>query len=297
MGIAISTTVLACSSTSTSTVSDQTIPTTAPPAPWTKVWSDSFSGPAGLAPNPSRWKYDTGQGTFGTGEVERNTNSTANVRLDGHGDLEIVPLRDASGWTSARIQTWNTDLGAPAGGEMMVTASIKQPDPASPVGYWPGFWLLGPGQWPMTGEIDILEDINSGAQYSGSLHCGNLTQHNPDGTTGPCHEGNGFGSGMRPCPTCNTSYHTYAVVVDRRHAANEQIRWYIDGRKFFSINESRAGTTAWTQGVNHGYHIILDVALGGGYPDGTCHCQSPTSQTTPGAAMSIASVSVYTIRH
>jgi len=304
IGVAISALVLGCSSTTTSNstatkkpqaASDNTIPTV-PATPWVKVWSDSFNGPAGSSLNPSVWKFDTGQGTFGTGEIERNTSSTANVRLDGHGHLEIIPLRDSSGWTSARVQTWSNDFGAPAGGEMMVTASIQQPGPAVSTGYWPGFWLLGPGEWPQTGEIDILEDINSGTQYSGTLHCGNLSQKNPDGTTGPCHEGDGFGSGMRACASCNTAYHTYSVIVDRRNAADEQIRWYFDGQEFFSVTESRVGTTAWTQGVDHGYHIILDVAMGGGYPDGVCQCQSPSSQTTPGAPMSIADVSVYDLK-
>jgi beta-glucanase (GH16 family) len=300
IAVAISTLVLACSSTAAprpkpTAATDQTVPAV-PAAPWTKVWTDSFNGRAGSALNGSVWKYDTGQGTFGTGEIERNTSSTANVRLDGHGHLEIVPLRDGSGWTSARIQTWSSNFGAPAGGEMMVTASIKQPDPATSTGYWPGFWMLGPGRWPMTGEIDILEDINSGSQYSGALHCGNLTQKNPDGTTGPCHEGTGFGSGLQPCSTCQSTYHTYAVVVDRRNAADEQIRWYLDGREFFSMNESRVGTATWTAGVDHGYQIILDVAIGGGYPDGVCRCKSPISQTTPGAAMSIGNVSVYDLK-
>jgi len=296
IGVIVATLVMACSSGAAppkpTAASDQTVPAV-PAAPWQKVFSDSFNGPAGQGVNPRVWRYDTGQGTFGTGEVERTTSSTANVRLDGHGNLDIVALRDGSGWTSGRIATWSSGFGAPAGGEMMVTGSIKQPDPADPTGYWPGFWLLGPGKWPETGEIDILEDVNSGSQYSGALHCGNLTQKNPDGTTGPCHEGNGFGSGLRPCPSCQSGYHTYAVVVDRRDAGHEQIRWYVDGREFFSMSESQVGTATWTQAVDHGYHIILDLAIGGGYPDSLCHCQSPTAQTTPGAALSISDVSVY----
>jgi len=56
---------------------------------------------------------------------------------------------------SARLKTKSL-FGAPAGGEMMVTASIKQPGPASPLGYWPGFWMLGPGRWPGTGENAVF---------------------------------------------------------------------------------------------------------------------------------------------
>jgi len=296
LGVAISVTVLGCSADAPATApAVQTMPT-APAEPWLKVWSDSFNGPAGQSLGSSTWKFDTGQGTFGTGEIERNTASTSNVRLDGHGDLEIVPLRNGTSWTSARIQTRNTNFGAPAGGEMMVTASIKQPGTANPTGYWPGFWLLGPGRWPETGEIDILEDVDSATHYSGTLHCGNLAQKNPDGTTGPCHEGAGLGSGLRPCPSCDTSYQSYAVVVDRRNSADQQIRWYHNGQEYFSVKESQVGTTAWTQGVDHGYHIILDVAMGGSFPNADCHCQSPSSQTTPGGVMSVANVSVYYLK-
>ncbi len=84
---------------------------------------------------------------------------------------------------------------------MMVTASIKQPGVAHGLGYWPGFWMLGrPRAWPGTGEIDIMEDVNGYSKVSGTLHCGNLTQQNPDGTFGPCHESNGLGSGLRTVP-------------------------------------------------------------------------------------------------
>jgi hypothetical protein len=34
------------------------------------------------------------------------------------------------------------DFKAPAGGEMEVSASIKQPNPGSGLGYWPAFWML-----------------------------------------------------------------------------------------------------------------------------------------------------------
>jgi hypothetical protein len=135
--------------------------------------------------------------------------------------------------------------------------------------------------------------VDSATHDSGTLHCGNLIQKNPDGTTGPCHEGSGLGSGLRPCPSCGTSYQSYAVVVDRRNAADQQIRWYHNGQEYFSVNESRVGSTAWTQGVDHGYHIIFDLAIGGVFPNLDCHCQSPTGQTTPGAAMSVASLALY----
>jgi beta-glucanase (GH16 family) len=263
---------------------------------WSRVWSDDFNGHARTGVNPSVWKYNTGQGVFGTGEIETMTNSTSNVHLDGHGALDITALGHGRSWTSGRIQTVSSDFGAPAGGEMAVTASVRQPNPASGVGYWPAFWMLGPGDWPGTGEIDILEDVNALSQHSATLHCGNLNDANPDGTLGPCHEFTGLSSTLLPCRRCQTDFHTYTAVVDRRHAADEQIRWYLDGRQFFQVNEDQVGEPAWSAAVDHGYSIIFDLAIGGGYPDGVCGCTTPTDQTSSGGTMTVRYVAVYSRR-
>jgi len=227
------------------------------------------------------------------------TSSPSNIHLDGQGNLELVvqghgaARSPGSAWTSARVKTYPL-FGAPAGGEMMVTASIKQPNPAHALGYWPGFWMLGPGQWPGTGEIDIMEDVNGLSREAGTLHCGNLSARNPDGTSGPCHEGTGLGSGLQPCPRCQQDFHTYSVIVDRRDANNEQIRWYLDGHEFFSISESRVGQAVWTAAVDHGFSILLSLAVGGSYPDNRCGCSTPDSQTTSGGMMEVRYVRVYT---
>lgn len=264
-----------------------------PGGAWTKVWTDTFDGAAGSGVDTSVWKYNLGTGVFGTGEIETMTNSTSNVHLDGHGNLDITALGHGQSWTSGRIQTISSGFGAPAGGEMAVTASIRQPNPADGLGYWPAFWMLGPGDWPGTGEIDILEDVNALNQHSGTFHCGNLTQPNPDGTLGPCHEFTGLSSGLRPCPGCQTGFHTYTVIVDRTNPAAEQIRWYLDGRQFFQVSEDQVNRATWTAAVDHGYSIIFDLAIGGSYPDGVCQCATPTDRTTSGGTMTVRYVSVY----
>src|SRR5580698_2168135 len=140
---------------------------------WRKVWSDTFAGLAGSGINSRRWQYDTGAGVFGTGEVETMTNSHANVALDGLGNLDITALEQNGSWTSGRVQTLDT-FAAPAGGEMLVTAEIRQPSPAGGLGYWAAFWMLGAGGWPQNGEIDIMEDVNAGSELSATAHCGHL---------------------------------------------------------------------------------------------------------------------------
>jgi hypothetical protein len=306
LGIAVAASLAACSSSGSTTPAagssssansnSQATINTSPGQPWNRVWADSFNGPAGSKVS-SAWMYNQGHGAiFGTGEIETITDATANTHLSGNGQLVITPIRDASGaWTSGRIQTKSSGFAAPAGGEMMITSTLKQPAPANSTGYWTGFWVIGKGQWPEHGEIDILEDVNHGDMVSGSMHCGNLNTQNPDGTKGPCHETNGLGSGQRTCANCQNSYHTYSVIVDRR-TSDEQVRWYKDGREYFSINENRVGQAAWSEGIDGGFSIIFDVAIGGGYPNIECKCQTPSASTTSGAPLDVKDVSVYTLQ-
>jgi hypothetical protein len=262
----------------------------APAAPgtgWTTVFDDNFAGSAGSAPNSYNWMYDTGPGSdFGTGEIETMTSSTSNVYLDGNGHLDITALDNGGAWTSGRIQTTSPNVGAPAGGELEVTASIEQPSAADGTGYWPAFWMLGPGQWPENGEIDIMEDVNELSEVSGTVHCGT----DPGG---PCNEPDGIGSGLTSCPGCQSGYHTYTMILNRTNTSDESITFYLDGNAYFSVSESQVGTATWQAAFDHNLSIILDLAMGGGYPDGVCGCTSPTGSTTSGGTMSVAYVAAY----
>jgi hypothetical protein len=255
-----------------------------PPSGWSTVFSDDFNGASGSGID-SQWMYDTGPGSdFGTGEIETMTNSTSNVHLDGNGNLDITALGSGSSWTSGRVQTTSANVGAPAGGELEVTASIEQP--SGGLGYWPAFWMLGPGQWPENGEIDIMEDVNSLSEVSGTVHCGT----DPGG---PCNEPDGIGSGLVGCSGCQSGYHTYTMILNRTNTSDESITFYLDGNSYFTVTEAQVGTATWQAAFDHNLSIILDLAMGGGYPNGVCNCTSPTSSTASGGTMSVAYVAAY----
>ncbi|HEV7655960.1 MAG TPA: glycoside hydrolase family 16 protein [Mycobacteriales bacterium] len=271
----------------------------APPAGYSLVFGDDFNSAAGTQPSTANWLYDTGFGypggatNWGTGEVERMTSDPANVSMDGAGHLAITPRRDAAGnWTSARIETQRTDFQPPAGGKLRIEASIQQPNVsgAAAAGYWPAFWSMGaPARpvgatnWPSIGEIDIMEDINGLSSVFGTLHCG-------PSIPGTCNETTGFGSGQVACPGCQTSFHTYGVEWDKS-VTPETLRWYRDGAVYFSLNKNQVDAASWTAATNHGYFVILNVAMGGGFP--AAFGGGPTAATQPNVPMLVDYVAIY----
>jgi beta-glucanase (GH16 family) len=267
----------------------------APPAGFSTTWSDDFNGAANAGLNTDTWRYDAGAGwTFGTGEIETMTNSTSNVYTDGNGHLVLKALHTgtdpAANWTSGRVETQADGFGAPPGGVVRMQASIQQPDvsTANGAGYWPAFWMLGSplrvgDPWPGSGEVDILEDINGRSSVFGTLHCG-------VGSGGPCNETTGIGSGEHACSGCQTGYHTYAVELDRS-TSPEQIRYYLDGANYFTVNSNQVDAATWAHAVDHSFYIIFDLAIGGGFP--AAFGGGPNAATVSGGQMNVDYVAVY----
>ncbi|MGW6279527.1 ricin-type beta-trefoil lectin domain protein [Kribbella sp. NPDC055071] len=222
------------------------------------VWEDTFDGPAGQAPNPAKWRYDIGGSGWGNDEREYYTNSTRNSALDGQGNLVITARQENAGYqchygpcqyTSARLltaQTFTQTYGS-------FEARIKIPGTQ---GVWPAFWMLGGGNWPNDGEIDIMENIGREPNtVHGTIH-------------GPGYSGaNGIGAAYNSPngQPFRNDFHTYRVDW-----APDSITWFVDGVQYQRRTPADLNGNTWV--YNHPFFMILNVAVGGywpGYPDGS----------------------------
>lgn len=266
---------------------------------WRTIWRDDFNGRPGKLPKRQNWiidvgtSYPGGPANWGTGEIQTYTNSTDNVSLDGKGNLRITPLKDSSGgWTSSRIETRRTDFKPRKGGMLAFEGRIQMPNVTgeAAMGYWPAFWTLGSPyrgnywNWPSIGEYDIMENVNGIDRVWGVLHCG-------VSPGGPCQEKDGLGN-SRPCPgsSCQSAFHVYRFEWDdRRH----EFRWYVDRQRYHRITKDQIGEDTWNKMTEHGHFVLLNVAMGGAFPNGVSGSDTPIPSTEPGHPMLVDYVAVY----
>lgn len=262
---------------------------------------------AGALPSSSKWTLDLGTSypggpeQWGTFEVQTYTSDASNIHITKNKTLKITPHRSANGtWTSARIETapsW--DFACPPGQRIRVEAKMKLGDGSKPsqIGIWPAFWALGSALrenlfgWPAVGEIDIMESINGEAKVFHVVHCG----QNPGGA---CNEPSGLSDTTESMS--RGAWHTLAFEIDRRpstfQVAQESMSWFVDGVRRWTLMQSDvANSTAWDSLVGGRKMLLLNVAVGGAFPDAVAGFKTPTNATTggDGASMEVKYVAVF----
>jgi beta-glucanase (GH16 family) len=239
-------------------------------------WSDEFDGPAGSAPDQTKWNYDTGGGGWGNNELETYTNRTQNAFLDGDGHLVIKAIKEtftgADGirreYTSARLLT----KGKFSQRYGRFEARIKLPFGQ---GIWPAFWMLGANidqvGWPMCGEMDIMENIGREPSINhGTLH-------------GPGYSGGSGLGGIYTLPAgqkFSDDFHIF--VIEWEPTA---VRFYVDGNLYQTKTTADAAGKQWV--FDHPFFILLNVAVGGNFPG------NPNDTTTFPQTMTVDYVRVY----
>src|SRR5271165_6288945 len=102
------------------------------PKHWRLAFADNFSGVDGSLPSRSKWLIYSGQGY--AYELERYSASVTNVRLDGHGHLELIARRVGGTWTSGEVQS-KESFEASKGTSLLIEARVELPSGGQ--GYWP----------------------------------------------------------------------------------------------------------------------------------------------------------------
>ncbi|EQB45246.1 endo-1,3-beta-glucanase [Colletotrichum gloeosporioides Cg-14] len=269
------------------------------------VFQDDFSTQkAGALPDSAKWKFDLGTSypggaaNWGTQEIQTYTKDSKNIGITSSGTLAITPIKSGESWTSSRIETTAAqDFKCPEGGKLRMEASIKVPasDPATQAGIWPAFWSMGSSfrenvtSWPSVGEIDMLEVSNGVGTVFQTAHCGVI-----DG--GPCNEKTGISSSAE---FPRGQFVKVACEVDRSAGGSfqqEKLVWYVNDKPTQTVTGQQIGdATYWNNLARTNKMILLNVAIGGEFPDAKAGTKTPNAQTVGGekSMMEVKYVAVY----
>ncbi|SNS30085.1 glycoside hydrolase family 16 protein [Sphingopyxis indica] len=256
-----------------------TAATPAPAGDWRLVWSDEFDGPA---IDRAKWDFDVDCWGGGNNERQCYTDDPRNAAVE-DGRLVITARKErATGpawpvaqrsdpekakatatkdFTSARLVT--RGKAAWTYGKVEVRAKLPQGQ-----GTWPAIWMLPDdaryGAWAASGEIDILEAVNLGVACNdctggienrilGTLHFGGTAPDN-------VHKG---AETVLPAPL--DGWHVFGIVWRKG-----RFDWTIDGRVYATQvagDWNTAATDDPAAPFDRPFHLILNLAIGGGLPE------------------------------
>lgn len=224
------------------------------------VFDEEFDG---KTLDRSVWNVELHEPGWVNEEWQEYVDSDENIYLeDGHLVLKPVQKKDTMGsgaFTSGRVNT----MGKHEFKYGFFESRLKVP---AGNGFLPAFWLMTGdeqkyGQWPVCGEIDIMEVLGYAVnQNHGTIHFG-LPHKQDQGTYQPVKLTN-----------FSTDYHTYGLEW-----MPGKMVWYVDGVKYHETSDWYSKTESgelnpYPAPFNHEFYIILNLAVGNnwaGYPDET----------------------------
>ncbi len=221
----------------------------APAERWQLVWADEFDG-EGL--DLTSWTVEVMPDPYNE-ELQyypdRLGEEGANVWLE-DGAL-VIEAREETyehrRYTSGRIKTQGQR-------EFLYGRFEARMRLPGGTGMWPAFWLLGgnidDAGWPACGEIDVMEGKGRLPSWTSSaLH------------RGPDPENNRITSEEYTLPAgdFHSDWHLFAMEWQA-----DQIRWYVDGERFFTIDKAVGVERAyWPFDHGHSFFLLLNLAVGG----------------------------------
>jgi len=219
-------------------------PVSAPPGK--VVFFDDFSG---KTLDRSKWNVEV-TGMHVNNELQAYVDSTANIYLENN-SLVLRPVY-ASGFVTKDGQKFDFISGRiNTKGKFdfkygRAEARIKISEGA---GLWPAWWMLGNGEWPETGEIDIMEYVGDKSWASAAVH-------------GPGYSGEKGPVAKAYFEKDNdvTQWHIYAVDW-----TPDSLVFKYDDKTMFRVTRGMtAGKGKWA--FDNNKYLILNFAVGGVYP-------------------------------
>jgi beta-glucanase (GH16 family) len=144
-------------------------------------------------------------------------------------------------------------------------------------GIWPAIWMMPTdnhyGNWPNSGEIDIMELLGHEPQrVHGTLHWGDRTKrHLQKGETFDL-------SGA----TFADEFHVFGLEWEEG-----KMSWSVDGKVYQTQKDWHTRDAGFPAPFDQRFHLILNVAVGGTWPG------NPDEKTEFPAAMVVDWVRVY----
>jgi beta-glucanase (GH16 family) len=234
-----------------------------------QVWADEFNG---TTLDLTKWTPIVGPGgvVAGNNELQYYTDRPANTQVSG-GTLKIIALQENYGgnaYTSARMQT--KLQGDWLYGRM--EARMKLP---VGIGMWPAFWLMPTesayGNWPKSGEIDIMELIGKEpSNVYGTIH-----SHDANNNVRSFSTKYSLASG-----TFADDFHIFSMEW-----SPNKIQFFVDGNLYATKTPTDLAPSPWR--FDKKFYILLNLAMGGAWAG------SPDATTTFPQVMEVDYVRVY----
>ena len=216
------------------------------------LWSDEFNG---KKLNTEIWNYETHQPGWTNNELQEYTASEENIFVrDGNLIIKAKKEKNPTGgfhYTSGKITT--QDKQDFTYGKIIARAKV-------PVGkgLWPAIWMMPKeqrhyGQWPVCGEIDILEVLGSDTSVAYAT----------------LHYGDPHGQQQGTCNLTGTSFsddfHEFCVEWEPG-----EMRFLIDNKLVLTCNDWYSSTSSidypYPAPFDQPFFVQLNLAVGGNWP-------------------------------
>lgn len=313
LGVTLAVNLAGCGGGTTTNTDFSAVEVDKPVDDWVLVWSDEFDG---SAIDSAKWTHEVNCSGGGNQEQQCYTDSSENSFV-ADGVLNIVAKPSVDGeplpYTSARLVT--KYKGDWKYGRFEMRAKLPQGQ-----GSWPAFWMLSTdevyGTWPKSGEIDIMEAVNLKVPNADGVEENNIYGTLHYGRDFPNNEQSGKAYSLPDGVNPADDFHTYAIEWQEG-----EIRWYMDDylyatqmqsevrfnskdeavglvhrgwfAEFFDIATGALETHWDATPYDQRFHILLNFAVGGSFPENTNNGGIDTSAFADGQSFVIDYVKVF----